>query len=69
MFSLKGSRAFVTGANAGIGKAIAVGLAEAGAEVVCGGRWSCDETVAMIAGENQPIRLASLHRLLNGPAA
>ncbi|PTE20414.1 2-deoxy-D-gluconate 3-dehydrogenase, partial [Cereibacter changlensis JA139] len=31
-FSLAGKRALVTGANTGIGQAIAVGLAEAGAE-------------------------------------
>ncbi|QUS37223.1 2-dehydro-3-deoxy-D-gluconate 5-dehydrogenase KduD [Falsirhodobacter algicola] len=47
-FSLSGRRALVTGANAGIGQAIAVALARAGAEVVCTGRRSCDETVAMI---------------------
>ena len=50
MFSLDGKRALVTGANTGIGQAIAVGLAEAGAEVLCAGRRDCDETVAMIEG-------------------
>lgn len=38
----------VTGANTGIGQAIAEGLAQAGAEVICVGRRSCDETVARI---------------------
>ncbi|MCE6967371.1 2-dehydro-3-deoxy-D-gluconate 5-dehydrogenase KduD [Cereibacter sphaeroides] len=47
-FSLAGRRALVTGANTGIGQAIAVGLAEAGAEVICAGRRACDETVAAI---------------------
>jgi 2-deoxy-D-gluconate 3-dehydrogenase len=49
-FSLHGRRAMVTGANTGIGQAIAVGLAAAGATVVCAGRRACDETVGMIAG-------------------
>lgn len=34
-FSLAGKRALVTGASRGLGQAIAVGLAEAGADVVC----------------------------------
>lgn len=49
-FSLQGRRALVTGANTGIGQAIAVGLAKAGAEVICAGRRPCDETVAQIVG-------------------
>lgn len=48
MFSLNGQRALVTGANTGIGQAIAVGLAQAGACVICAGRRACDETAAMI---------------------
>lgn len=48
-FSLSGKRALVTGANTGIGQAIALGLAEAGAHVVAAGRSSCDETVVMIS--------------------
>lgn len=47
-FSLEGRRAIVTGANTGIGQAIAVGLAQAGAHVICAGRRGCDETVALI---------------------
>jgi len=44
-FSLHGQRALVTGANTGIGQAIAIGLAAAGADVVCAGRSASDETV------------------------
>lgn len=49
MFSLDGRRALVTGANTGLGQAIAVGLAQAGAEVICAARRDCDETLARIA--------------------
>ena len=35
LFSLEGSTAFVTGAGSGIGQRIAIGLAEAGADVGC----------------------------------
>jgi 2-deoxy-D-gluconate 3-dehydrogenase len=48
-FSLKGKTALVTGANAGIGQAIAVAMGEAGAHVICAGRSNCDDTVARIA--------------------
>ncbi|HCL65597.1 MAG TPA: 2-deoxy-D-gluconate 3-dehydrogenase [Rhizobium sp.] len=49
LFSLSGTRALVTGANTGIGQAIALSLAEAGAGVVCAGRSSVDETLEMIS--------------------
>jgi 2-deoxy-D-gluconate 3-dehydrogenase len=48
-FSLDGRRALVTGANTGIGQAIAIGLAQAGAEVICAGRRACDDTLKVIA--------------------
>lgn len=34
MFSLEGSTAVVTGATRGIGQAVAIGLAEAGADII-----------------------------------
>ena len=50
-FRLDGKVALVTGANTGIGQAIAIGLARAGAEVVAAGRSSLDETLDLIAAE------------------
>lgn len=47
-FSLNGQTALVTGANTGIGQAIAVAMGRAGAHVICAGRSSCADTVAMI---------------------
>lgn len=49
IFSLAGRRALVTGANTGLGQAIAIGLAQAGAEVICAARRECDDTLAQIA--------------------
>ena len=50
-FSLASKTAVVTGANTGIGQAIAVGLARAGARVALVGRSAMDETVAMIGSD------------------
>ena len=50
LFSLAGKRALVTGASRGLGAAMAVALAEAGADVVCAStrRSGTDETAAFI---------------------
>lgn len=50
-FSLTGRVALVTGANTGIGRAIAIAIAEAGASVICAGRRSTQETVDTITAK------------------
>ncbi len=47
-FDLHGKVAVVTGANTGIGQAIAVALAEAGADIAAVGRTPAEDTVAQI---------------------
>src|SRR5262245_19538494 len=52
LFSLRGEAALVTGAGSAIGQAIAIGLAEAGADVACFGHTSkggLEETAAQIS--------------------
>jgi 2-deoxy-D-gluconate 3-dehydrogenase len=46
LFDLSGKVAIVTGANTGIGQAIALALAEAGADIAAVGRTPAEETVA-----------------------
>lgn len=55
-FSLEGKVALVTGANTGIGQAIAEAMGRAGAEVICASRGSAADTVARI-GRAREIRL------------
>jgi 2-deoxy-D-gluconate 3-dehydrogenase len=49
LFDLTGKVAMVTGANTGLGQAIAVGLAEAGADIVAVGRSAPNETRVLVA--------------------
>ncbi|WP_102869083.1 2-dehydro-3-deoxy-D-gluconate 5-dehydrogenase KduD [Pseudovibrio exalbescens] len=53
-FSLDGKNALVTGANTGIGQGIALGLAEAGANVLCAGVVPAKETLEKL-GTNDEI--------------
>jgi 2-deoxy-D-gluconate 3-dehydrogenase len=50
LFSLEGKVALVTGANTGLGQAIAVALARAGADVCGVSRRSCAGTQAAVRG-------------------
>lgn len=52
-FDLGGRTALVTGANTGLGQAIAVGLAEAGADIVAVGRSAPTETGDLVAAEGR----------------
>lgn len=56
-FSLTGKTALITGANTGIGQAIALAMARAGAYVICAGRQSCQETLDLIDGSGETMIL------------
>jgi 2-deoxy-D-gluconate 3-dehydrogenase len=55
-FDLTGRNAVVTGANTGLGQAIAVALAQAGAGIVAVGRSAMDETEARVRALGRPFR-------------
>ncbi len=57
-FSLSDQTALVTGANTGIGQAIAVAMSRAGAHVIAAGRSSCADTVALTGGEEMRLDFA-----------
>ncbi len=58
-FDLTGQAALVTGANTGLGQAIAVGLAQAGADIVAVGRSAPDETAALVAATGRKLHAVS----------
>jgi 2-dehydro-3-deoxy-D-gluconate 5-dehydrogenase len=62
LFNLHGKTAVVTGANTGLGQAIAVALAQAGARIVLVGRSKPDETEAKVieAGGEAAVVMADL---------
>lgn len=64
-FDLSGRCAIVTGANTGIGQAIAVGLAGAGADIIGVGRSPMEETAALVTAGDRSFHplLADLSRM------
>ena len=56
-FSLEGKTALVTGANTGIGQAVALAMGRAGAHVICTGRRSSAETVREIGAAVEEMAL------------
>ncbi|OSP56168.1 2-dehydro-3-deoxy-D-gluconate 5-dehydrogenase KduD [Pseudoruegeria sp. SK021] len=66
-FRIDATRALVTGANTGIGQAIALGLARAGAHVLAAGRSSCADTVGLIEAAGGSAEAVTLE--LSDPAA
>jgi len=59
LFDLTGRRALVTGANTGLGQAIAVGLAQAGADIVAVGRSAPDETAKLVEAAGRQLTAVS----------
>ena len=55
-FDLDGKTALVTGANTGLGQAIALALARAGADIVAVGRSAMDETEAVVRTTGRAFR-------------
>ena len=68
LFSLAGQTALVTGAGRGIGQAMALGLAAAGADVIlCGRSASHHDTIAAAREDGHRVRMVELD--LSDPAA
>jgi 2-deoxy-D-gluconate 3-dehydrogenase len=69
LFDLTGQAALVTGANTGLGQAIAVGLAQAGADIVAVGRSAPDETAALVARAGRKLHAVSADLSTTEPIA
>jgi len=65
LFDLSGRCAIVTGANTGIGQAIAAGLANAGADIIGVGRSAMDDTAALVESSGRAFHplLADLSKM------
>jgi 2-deoxy-D-gluconate 3-dehydrogenase len=59
IFDLSGRRAIVTGANTGIGQAIALSLAQAGADIAAVGRTPAQETVEKVRALGRKAQIVS----------
>ena len=69
LFDLSGRWAIVTGANTGIGRAIAVGLAAAGADIVGVGRSAMTDTEAEVRAGGRQFRSVTVDLSRPGSAA
>lgn len=68
-FDLSGRAALVTGANTGLGQAIAVGLAKAGADIVAVGRSAPTETAELVTAAGRTLHAVSADLSSTGPIA
>jgi len=68
-FDLAGRTALVTGANTGLGQAIAVGLAQAGADIVAVGRSAPTETAELVQAAGRALHAIPADLSSTGPIA
>lgn len=69
LFDLTGRTALVTGANTGLGQAIAVGLAQAGADIVAVGRSDPGETARMVRDAGRTLHAVTADLASTAPIA
>ncbi len=68
-FDLTGRVAMVTGANTGLGQAIAIGLARAGADIIAVGRSAPTETAALVEAEGRTLHAIAADLSSTAPIA